>query len=440
MRSLLVPLVAALVLSLGVVYGVQWSMVARSVDAMIVEYIADELASEIEELHGALVLLPGRRLSVALTHFDPPFLREGSGEYFQILLGSEPALRSLSLADARLEMEPVDPGASRTDLVTGPFDEELVLRSIGYVVDGQHLTIGVAADLQPIRHRFDGLLRRYSEITVVMLVALVFIQIAIVRVVLGSLRRVQADVASLERGEISQLRERVPREVLPLVREINRLIALLTERLQRSRQALGDLAHGLKTPLAVLKQLAGDEYARHDPDFAAQVIEQANRLHRRVDAELKRARVAGGRTSGKPIPVGTELRALVATLQKLHQDRALEIRCDCDDGAMFDGDREDLMELCGNLLDNACKWARGRVRITVRNALGLTIAVEDDGPGCPPAELERLGKRGVRLDESIEGHGLGLAIVQGIVASYGATIRFGRSQDLGGFAATVEFA
>jgi len=439
MRSLLVPLVLALVLSLAVVSGVQWSMVARSVDGMIVEYIAHELAQDAEELFGSLALQPGVDPSLALTHFDPPFLHEHSGRYYQILLDGEPALRSPSLADDFLRMESVAPGRTRTDFVPGPLGQELLLYSIGYRIKDARVTIGVAEDLHPIRERFDRLMDRYSKITVLMLALLVMLQVAIVRFVLGALRRVQSDVARLERGEVAQLGERVPTEVLPLVREINRLIALLTARLQRSRQALGDLAHALKTPLTVLKYMASDARIAQDPEFARQLEEQVDRLRSRVDSELRRARVAGGRVSGKPLPVGPELDALTATLRRLYREKALEISCQIDPGAVFNGDREDLIELCGNLLDNACKWARTRVCTTVQRDDGLIITVEDDGPGCSPDELDRLGARGLRLDETTEGHGLGLAIAKGIVASYGADISFGRSTALGGFAAKVTF-
>lgn len=440
MRSLLVPLAAALAVSLAAVHGVQWWMVSHSVDDLMVGYIGDWLQDEADELYGSLVLLPGGAASLALAHFDPPFLQERSGRYFQVLLDGEPVVRSLSLAGDRLGMGAIGPGKHRTDLAAGPLGQELVLRSVGYELDGKRVTIGVAADLAPLRARFDRLMTRYSEITVGALVLLVLLQVAIVRYMLGALRRVQTEVARLERGEIPALDEQVPSEVLPLVQEINRLIVLLTGRLQRSRQALGDLAHGLKTPLAVLKHLTSDPGGQRDPEFVRLVDEQVERLGNRIDSELKRARVAGGRVYGNRVMVETELRALVDAMRKLHRDKALDIRCECDGDAAFDGDREDLVELCGNLLDNACKWANGRISVTVRNARGLDIGVEDDGPGCSPAELERLGGRGVRLDETVEGHGLGLAIAQGIVASYGGTISFGRSAALGGFAVQVAFA
>jgi len=130
----------------------------------------------------------------------------------------------------------------------------------------------------------------------------------------------------------------------------------------------------------------------------------------------------------------------VATLRKLYRDRNLDIACRVDPGIQFRGDREDLFELCGILLDNACKWARSRVLVSALDKQpGMVLAVEDDGPGCSPEGLRAIAQRGVRLDETTAGHGLGLAIASSIVSSYGAEMRLGRSEELGGFAATVTF-
>jgi signal transduction histidine kinase len=118
-------------------------------------------------------------------------------------------------------------------------------------------------------------------------------------------------------------------------------------------------------------------------------------------------------------------------LKGIYRERDLDIRFHVPQGARFPGDREDLLELLGNLLDNACKWARHRVALTVEQGSDLSFRIEDDGPGCPPELLDELARRGVRVDESTAGHGLGLAIVRDIVVSYGGTIRFGRSASLG---------
>jgi signal transduction histidine kinase len=439
MRSLLAPLVTGLLLSLAIVFGVQWSVVQLAIDEVIQEYIAGELAQDADELFSGLSFDPARDASLALAHFDPHYLAPLSGRYYQIQLDRATALRSPSLLRESLVMPPVGQGQRSVTQIVGPKGEVLLLSATGYALQGRRITIAVAGDLTAVRSQFDRLMARYTRVSLIMFALLVILQVGIVRLALAPLRRVQADVSRLEDGTIAQLGEQVPSEVLPLVREVNRLLALLAGRLQRSRESLGNLAHALKAPLTVLTQLADDDHVRRHPVLGPQIAEQLQVLRSRIDSELRRARVAGGRANGTSLDLRAEIETLAATMRMLHHDRHLDIACRVEPGARFKGDREDLLELCGNLLDNACKWARSRVLVSVRHNGGLTLKVEDDGPGCSPEDLGRIAQRGVRLDEAIEGHGLGLSIASSIAASYGAELTFGRSQELGGFEVSLSF-
>lgn len=439
MRSLLAPLVIGLVLSLAVVFGVQWSAVRVAIDAMMQDYIAGELAQDADELFSALSVRPGGETTLELVHFDPAFLSPSSGRYYQILVDRAIALRSASLLDQALTVRPAHRGERYVDHVAGPHEQALLLSATSYEIQGRPITIAVAVDLKPINAEFEILMARYTQVSLIMFVLLVVLQIGMVRLALAPLRRAQADVSRLERGEIGQLGERVPAEVLPLVREVNRLLALLTRRLQRSRESLGNLAHALKAPLTVLTYLAEDDQIRRQPALARQMAEQLGILRGRIDSELRRARIAGRRASGVPLDLPAEIEALAATLRKLYPDRKLDLVCRVEPGMQFHGDREDLLELCGNLLDNACKWARSRVLVSVRDEDGMVLMVEDDGPGCSPEDLNQITRRGVRMDEATEGHGLGLAIASSIASSYGAEMRLDCSHELGGFRATVTF-
>jgi signal transduction histidine kinase len=439
MRSLLAPLVVGLVLSLAAVLGVQWSAVRIAIDGVMRDYIAGELAQDADELFSALVVPADGAASLALAHFDPAFLSPSSGRYYAITVDRAPALRSPSLASHLLPVVPVDRGQRRVRDVTGPNEETLLLSMTGYELAGRPVTIGVAADLKPIQAEFDKLLSRYTKVSLAMFALLVVLQVVIVRVALAPLRRVQEDVRRLERGETAQLGETVPAEVLPLVREVNRLLTLLGQRLQRSRESLGNLAHALKGPLTALAHMANDTHIRRHPTLGAEIAEQLEILRGRIDSELRRARVAGGRGPGPALAVPAEIESLLTTLRKLYRERGLDIRARIDPALRFHGDREDLLELSGNLLDNACKWARTRVMVSARDESGMVLIVEDDGPGCSPEDMQRIAERGVRLDEATEGHGLGLAIARGIASSYGATLRFDRSAGLGGLRVSVTF-
>jgi signal transduction histidine kinase len=439
MRSLLAPLVLGLVLSLIAVFGVQWSAMRAAIDTSVREIIVDELSQDADELFSALVIPPSSEASLALAHFDPAFIAPASGRYYQIVVDRSIALRSPSLVQASLPIVVAAPGQRRITDVAGPDGQRLLLSASGYERGARGVTIAVAADLKPLEAQFAELLSRYTRVSLVMFALLVALQVVIVRLALAPLRRVQADVGRLERGEIDKLREEVPAEVLPLVREINGLLTLLGERLERSRQSLGNLAHALKAPLTVLTHIASDEALGRDPALRADMAAQLEILRGRIDSELRRARVAGGRASGLALDLPAEIEALVATMRKLYRERDLDIAWRVDTDIRFFGDREDLLELCGNLLDNACKWARSRVVVSAHDGGGLSLVVEDDGPGCTAEDLARIAGRGVRLDEATEGHGLGLAIARSIASSYGAMLEFGRSDALGGFRATVIF-
>ncbi len=439
MRSLLAPLLIGLVLSLVVVFGVQWSATHAAIDAGMRDYIVGHSKQDADELYGALAFQPGGEVSLALRHFDPVYLARDSGHYFQIMMDGTIALRSPSLAGQSLAVEPVAPGGQVVQDIDGPNGQRLLVGAFGYAFQGRPLTIAMATDLAPVHAEYSKLLRDYTRVTIVMFGLLVVLQVVIVRVALSPLRRVQAEVRRLERGETAQLSEAVPVEVLPLVHEINQLLARLAQRLQHSRESLGNLAHALKAPLAVLTHMASDEHIRRHPTLGSEMIEQLRTLRERIDSELRRARVAGGHGSGPALDLAVEIGALLSTMRRLYPHRNLDLSYRIESGVRCPGDREDMLEICGNLLDNACKWARSRVVFSARGGNGTVLTIEDDGPGCSAEDLERIAQRGVRLDESTEGHGLGLAIARNVASSYGATLEFGRSETLGGFRVTVAF-
>ena len=176
---------------------------------------------------------------------------------------------------------------------------------------------------------------------------------------------------------------------------------------------------------------------RAHPSVKERLVRQVDTIRVLMERELKRARLAGGGVWGRSFDPATEIPPLLDALKSIYRDKRLEIDSRIPAGMLFPVDRQDMLELLGNLLDNACKWAHRCVLLTVEQASGLSMVVEDDGPGCPAEELEQLAQRGVRIDESASGHGLGLAIVRDVVENYGGSLRFGRSAELGGFMVRV---
>ncbi len=279
---------------------------------------------------------------------------------------------------------------------------------------------------------------RFALVALAGLALAIGVQRQVVRRAFCRLRSIYADIGQLEQGAVGRLTEAVPAELMPLVRKINGLLDSYAKRLERSRQSAGNLAHTIKGPLSVLTQQIELEEARLPAGLARALRDRIEDIGRRMDRELKRARLAGGVSPGRHFDPSADLPTLTDLLRRIYADKDLEIEAETGRGT-FPADREDMLELLGVLTDNACKWARARVRLDLRiGVAGLRIRIEDDGPGCPDENLEALTHRGVRLDEAVSGHGLGLAIAREIVELYGGRLTLGRSADLGGFQAQVD--
>ncbi|MEZ5534457.1 MAG: sensor histidine kinase [Thiolinea sp.] len=261
------------------------------------------------------------------------------------------------------------------------------------------------------------------------------VQGMVIRRTFRRLDQIRHEVRELESGNISTLDEQVPSEIHPIVHEFNHVLGLMEERLERSRNSLGNLAHALKGPLNLLMQSLDQEPETPGKKTAMQ---QAERVLRLTERELKRARMAGlGNTTQRFSPQD-DLPVLIEVLAQVHRKPAECIRLDITAATGRFGDREDMLELLGNLLDNACKWAEQQVFCRIEpDGQHYRILVEDDGPGRTDAELQHMTERGTRLDESVEGHGLGLAICKDIIKLYGGQMSFGHSERLGGLLVEV---
>ena len=436
MRSLRRRLSLGLLVSLLALFLAQWLAVDGFVQRLSEGYVAGRLEQDADALLAALEWRAGEPAALKPARVTPVYQRPLSGRYYLVLSGDR-RLRSRSLWDEDLPVEALAVGERRVGRLAGPRGGTLLVWAGGFAKGGRTFTIAVAEDLSEL----DGALRRfrsvYGAVTAAALVLLILFQSSIVAVTLRPLERVRRDLARLGRGEIEDLGEDVPLEVRPLVREVNRLLQLMSGRLRRSRNALGNLAHALKTPLMALTRLSDEPALRDDPELAERFARHTDTLRLLMERELKRARLSGPAAPGRRFDLKGGVDDLVGALHRIHADKDLRVESRVPAEAAYPGDREDMLELLGNLLDNAFKWAAGRIRVEAAVGDGLRLTVEDDGPGCSEADLARLATRGVRIDESVPGHGLGLAIARDVVEEYGGELRFGRSADLGGFRVEV---
>ena len=266
---------------------------------------------------------------------------------------------------------------------------------------------------------------------------LLLLQAVILRWSLLPLRRVIDELKRVQRGVMSRMGERHPRELEPLAESINAFIESERENLDRQRNTLADLAHSLKTPLAVLRARLEDQAP--DSELREDVDMQLRRMNDMVSYQLARAASAGHALFAQPIAIEPHAEQIVRGLEKVYASKGVLCEFDVIDGVQFHGEPGDLQELLGNLLENAFKWAKSRVLLTVRpgetapnRRPGLLLAVDDDGPGIPPEKVALVLQRGVRGDERVHGHGIGLAIVQDLVRGYRGTLDVTASEELGG--------
>jgi signal transduction histidine kinase len=368
---------------------------------------------------------------------EPRFTQPLSGWYWQINAGGRTLDRSTSLWDQRLPMAPPPGQKAVASEVPGPLGQELRLLVRAITLPGveEPLLYAVAGDRVEIsaeKRRFDRLLSLALGVLFLGLLGALLLQ---VRIALLPLRRIEAALAAIRAGTARRLEGRFPTELQPLAHELNALLDHSEALIERARTHVGNLAHGLKTPLAVLT----NEAARRDGALAALVGRQVAQMRRLVDHHLARARaMATGSILGARTEVAPLLGDLRRTLLKIYAARHLAIEVACPPELAFRGARQDLEEVLGNLLDNACKWARQKVQVRVeREAERLRLTIEDDGPGLAADQRAKVLERGRRLDERVPGSGLGLAIVADIVELYGGRIALERAAT-GGLAVTLD--
>lgn len=394
--------------------------------------LAGDLRAETEGLLIALVQgSQGFKLDTG--RLNPRYQRPFSGHYFRIDLPDR-SWRSRSLWDA----EPAWPGSDgmADELVDGPQDQQLLSYRASYRRDGQTIVISVARDYTPVLDNFAQVRLGGLLLVGLGLLAVLLVQRYVVRRALRPLEQARQQIAQLQQGRRQRLDIAAPTELQPLVAQINHLLQHTDDTLKRSRHALGNLGHALKTPLAVLGSLVRHQELSAHPALQANLTEQLEQIQLRVSRELGRARLAGEVLPGSYFDCAAELPPLFETLRMIHR-RELDLSWQAGDGCHLPWDREDMLELLGNLLDNACKFARSQVRLDItQTADGYRLQIDDDGPGIPEARRETVLERGVRLDERAEGHGLGLGIVRDILTAWNGELRLAAS-DLGGLRAQV---
>jgi signal transduction histidine kinase len=423
LAATLVALVLALVLAGMLLTSLFREHVMRQFETVLTQQL-DQLTARLEFDAAGQPLIDATRLS------DPRWQKPYSGLYWQLdridagNAGQSAALRSRSLWDTALTLprDALANGAVHVHEGRGPQDAPLMMveRTV-HTADQPDAAwrLIVGGDMQEATGAVDRFTGVLAASLLALGVLLVLAALAQVAVGLSPLRAMQRALTQVHEGRSPRLQGRFPTEVQPLIDGFNGVLDRNAEVVARARTQAGNLAHALKTPLAVLAHAADSDGPRDE--LAARVREQVALSRRHIDWHLARARVAATqRLPGQRTPLAPVLGGLIRVMDRVHAERQLDLHLgELAPDLAFAGEEQDLQEMMGNLLDNACLWARRRVEVLARrDGDRVQITVEDDGPGIAPDQRDAVLARGVRLDEATPGSGLGLAIVADLVALY----------------------
>ncbi len=395
------------------------------------------VSMHLEELTGASHFAPDGTFQLAFFPSDPRYQVEGSGWYWEVQQSGETLMRSPSLSKYSLDLGNLKSTTTVTvSEIVGPYEGILRLHVITIQIDPEQqplvflATAPLTGILHDVAHYYEHILQTFLALGVGLLLAVV-IQ---VRVALKPLKAISQSISDIRAGKSTKLPDEELEDVRPLVDELNFLLDHNAVLVKRARNQLGDLAHSVKNPLAVIT----NEARSLPPEQRNLIIGQTSEISKNIDHYLSRARTFGNeKVLGSRSSIRTVTDDLVYAMQRIYQENELEFDLSRLKSCWFKGEAQDLEEMMGNLIDNACKWAKSQVRVTCGTTHGnLAVVVEDDGPGIPEAEFENVMRRGNKLDPSIPGHGQGMGIVNDIAALYSGALELGRSE-LGGLRATL---
>ena len=404
----------------------------------IEQHYAAHVVTHVEELVAAVSVGPDGQPRLFRQPTDPRFYRLDSGWYWQVMVGDRLLARSNSLDGRVLEIEHLNFDENHdVQILEDPNGKKLRARVVHMSHEHIPEAITILATSPEMQIADDVADFRLHIVLSFALLAVglsgaVFLQVA---VALSSLKAIRSSISDVKAGHTDRLPKDFPLDVQPLVDELNSLLDHNETLLKRARTQLADLAHLVNTPLTVIRN-----EARNIPSEQGQLIlDQAHAMTGNIDHYLTRARVSGqGNVFGYRTSLKTVINDLRFAVERMYSDRDIKIKL-CDKGdCRFRGETQDLEEMLGNLIDNACKWAKQKVEIHCRlHHDRLTISIEDDGPGIPEEKVDLVLKRGAKLDESAPGYGQGLSIVRDIAEIYGGRLKLSRSS-LGGLMAELE--
>jgi len=427
-RTLLIVLLPAAIALMGAAWVIHGALLERMAHSFVEDRLREEvgfLRHRLNQAHGSVEALnTGAYFEQVLHHAFA--VRVGSRQY--VSPSSWSSLLVPLLEESRT-------GFIRRTGADGEISDYLAYRET-FERQGREAVIVVAEDLSRLGASQRELHIWTAVVSAVLLGLLVLVIWIAIRLSLASVARLQAALKELQQGERERLDIETPAEFQPLVGQLNQLLDTLDQRLIRSREALANLSHSVKTPITAVRQVLEEREQPLDWDMRQQLARRLSDIDGQLETEMRRSRFAGAQAGKGAAPV-SQARELLWMLGRLYPEKDFELETAMADEHRWPIEEYDLNEILGNILDNAGKWAASSVTLSLReDETGLVIEASDDGPGVPQEQLATLGARGQRLDEQAAGHGLGLAIVRDVVRRYDGRVVFDLS-DSGGFRARI---
>jgi len=393
------------------------------------DYILTHLQDDAESLASVIYEDPAQGWKIDPGRMSTVYSRVRSGHYYYLRIDRQ-VIISRSLFDAEFPGVDADHPPGSDYLADGPGAERWMIWHQRIDKNGQAIGIWIAEDIAPFQNQLMGYALAIAGLIVIAAAVLFYLQQRTLRQAFRVFDWLRANLTTIRQKKTETSGVPMPIEIAPLVTEIEKLVEHLSHRILRTRNAMGNLAHELKRPLQLLSI---QQERGHGRDMQNTLEDIRNILER----ELRRARISGSPSAGGAFDIAQEMVPMRDVLSKIYPQIDIEVELQ-EQVEACDLDRDDMLELIGNLLDNACKFARSRVRLTAGLIDSrLELFVEDDGPGLESDQLQKLNRRGQRLDERVAGHGLGLGICRDILDYYHGELAFMNS-DLGGLCVAVD--